>query len=54
LRLGPVEVKAVGLLTLEPSFALVVVIRISPPAKAKSLRNDGICAVRKVTRRSVM
>ena len=33
LRLGPVEVKAVGLLTLEPSFALVVVMSISflPP-----------------------
>lgn len=28
LRLGPVEVKAVGLLTLEPSFALVVVMSI--------------------------
>jgi hypothetical protein len=33
LRLGPVEVKAVGLLTLEPSFALVVVMSIEffPP-----------------------
>lgn len=28
LRLGPVEVKAVGLLTLEPSFALVVVMSV--------------------------
>lgn len=33
LRLGPVEVKAVGLLTLEPSFGLVVVMSIAflPP-----------------------
>lgn len=33
LRLGPVEVRAVGLLTLEPDFALVVVMSISfmPP-----------------------
>ena len=33
LRLGPVELQAVGLLTLEPSFALVVVMSISftPP-----------------------
>ena len=33
LRLGPVEVKAVGLLTLEPSFGLVVVMSIEflPP-----------------------
>lgn len=33
LRLGPVEVKAVGLLTLEPSFALVVVMSVEflPP-----------------------
>ena len=33
LRLGPVEVKAVGLLTLEPSFALVVVMSMEflPP-----------------------
>lgn len=33
LRLGPVEVKAVGLLTLEPGFGLVVVMSISflPP-----------------------
>lgn len=33
LRLGPVEVSAVGLLTLEPSFALVVVMSVSflPP-----------------------
>jgi hypothetical protein len=33
LRLGPVDVKAVGLLTLEPSFALVVVMSIEflPP-----------------------
>lgn len=33
LRLGPVEVKAVGLLTLDPSFALVVVMSIAflPP-----------------------
>jgi hypothetical protein len=33
LRLGPVEVKAVGLLTLEPHFALVVVMSIDfiPP-----------------------
>ncbi len=33
LRLGPVEVNAVGLLTLEPAFALVVVMSISflPP-----------------------
>lgn len=33
LRLGPVEVQAVGLLTLEPSFALVVVMSVSfmPP-----------------------
>jgi hypothetical protein len=29
LRLGPVEVKAVGLLTLDPRFALVVVMSIS-------------------------
>jgi len=29
MRLGPVEVKAVGLLTLEPDFALVVVMSIS-------------------------
>lgn len=33
LRLGPVEIKAVGLLTLEPQFALVVVMSIQflPP-----------------------
>jgi len=33
LRLGPVEVKAVGLLTLEPSFALVLVMSVEflPP-----------------------
>lgn len=33
LRLGPVEVKAVGLLTLDPSFALVVVMSLEflPP-----------------------
>ena len=33
LRLGPIELKAVGLLTLEPDFALVVVMSISfmPP-----------------------
>lgn len=33
LRLGPVEVKAVGLLTLQPSFALVVVMSVEflPP-----------------------
>ena len=28
LRLGPVDVKAVGLLTLEPDFALVIVMSI--------------------------
>ena len=33
LRLGPIEVKAVGLLTLEPSFGLVVVMSVTflPP-----------------------